>query len=121
MTQGFDHSDIELSRCRICRRPFGPLELDEDILRNLGACESCAQEEYDHEDERRAELAGDIVAHLPLDMTWTDRFCAMMIAILGCADSLDYNRPDVVAAFGKLAAEVKELEIDGLKELFGDG
>lgn len=58
--QAFDQSATPAgSRCRICRRPFHPLELDEDILRNLGACESCAQEEYDHESARRAELDGD--------------------------------------------------------------
>lgn len=55
--QGFDHSsEADGARCRICRRPFHPLELDEDILRNLGACETCAQEEDDDEHERRAEL-----------------------------------------------------------------
>lgn len=57
--QGFDHGDDSRSRCRICRRPFHPLELDEDILRNLGACESCAQEEEDYEAERRAEIDGE--------------------------------------------------------------
>lgn len=58
--QGFDHGDESSgSRCRICRRPFHPQELDEDILRNLGACSSCAQEEEDHEYARRAELDGD--------------------------------------------------------------
>lgn len=57
--QGFDHDDARGNRCRICRRPFDHHDLDEDILRNLGACESCALDEDDHERERRAELEGE--------------------------------------------------------------
>lgn len=52
-------SDEGIVRCRICRRSFHPLDLDEDILRNLGACDSCAREEEDHEHERRADLDDD--------------------------------------------------------------
>lgn len=71
--------------------------------------------------DRAKELATAIANTLPVGMSWPDRFCAMMLAVLGCADTLGLARTDVVRAFDLLADQAKRLEVVGLKEKLGDG
>lgn len=70
--------------------------------------------------DRAKDLATAIADALPAGMSWPDRFCAMMLAVLGCADTLGCDRKDVVNAFALLANNAKELDVVGLKEKLGD-
>ncbi len=75
--------------------------------------------DWDQRQKLAVALASLLVTHLPRGMLWSDRFAGMMLAILACADTLKFDRADVIAAFTKLAHEAKELEIKGLEVLDG--
>lgn len=87
---------------------------------DLAAVRARREDEAWRASERRSrELAERMIASLPLGHTWPERFTALMISILGLADTLKIDRATVVGVFSMLAGNVPQLEVEGLEAIDG--